>query len=446
MNILRTLGAPLVLPLAERWTGRSIRPKVRAIAAEMQLSGEARLVRRRQQLAAILARAQAEVPYYRELFALLHFDPQRVARDVAYLGDLPVLTKDILREQGDRMLSQKYLKGSLHVRKTGGSTGASVPIYYSPQALDWTAAVNRYAVGTTGRRAADLEVHLASRYPQQFPLRDRLKEHAKCLALNRANIFTDRFDGDALALIWQKLRRQRPYLVQAHPSTLYALAVWLAGEQRDARDTFRVFESTGEVLDERKRRTIEQVFGCRTVNRYGNAEFGVVAYEQPACEKPGDLPGRLRVFDCLAWPETIERSGGTELLATGLCNDAMPLVRYATGDLAQLESAENGFFLSALVGRTHDVVSIGTRTYPTHYLQDVLDRLGGIDEFQVEQLDRGRLRLSLVVGDASRRAIIAERVQAWWPGDIELEFKDFAGLKREGWRSKFRYLVAKGAA
>ena len=57
------------------------------------------------QLAAHLERAGAEVPYYRELFRRLHFEPATLLRDLAYLQELPYLTKDIIRQQGTRLIS-----------------------------------------------------------------------------------------------------------------------------------------------------------------------------------------------------------------------------------------------------------------------------------------------------------------------------------------------------
>ena len=93
----------------------------------------------------------------------------------------------------------------------------------------------------------------------------------------------------------------------------------------------------------------------------------------------------------------------------------------------------------------HELVHIGAHLYPTHYLQDVLDRLGGIDEFQVVQLD-DRPQLRLVVPEVARRAAISEKIAAWWGDAVTLQFTDFTGLARRGWRSKFCHLVDLRAA
>jgi len=437
--MLRYFNAWVLYPLAERYEGRNIRAKTHAVRREMAEPLAARLVRRRQQIAAVLARAGGRVPYYRDLFRRHRFAAESVARDLRYLSDLPLLTKDIVREQGERMLDVDVERTRLHVRKTGGSTGPSTHIYYSQDALDWTAAINQVAVAGTGRRMSMKEVHLASRYPETFPWRSRLKEHAKCMALNRRNIFTASFDATELDRVWQQLERHRPYLVQGHPSTLYALAMHLRAAGVSGGGVFRVFESTGETLDTRKRQAIEDVFDCEAFDRYGNAEFGILAYEQTS-------RNGLQFFDCVGWPETVDCGGGRqELVVTGLLNDAMPLVRYRTGDLARIEQREDAIYLCELAGRVHDLVNIGSNLYPTHYLQDLLDRLGGIDEFQVEQRSHSRLLLRLVVPNAERQVDIARQLHAWWGEKVELEFTTLDRLTRQGWRGKFRYLVERQA-
>jgi len=432
----RTLSARLLYPLAERHQRRQIRDKARLVAEHMRLSLRERKPLIQAQLAASLERAGCDVPYYRDLFRLIGFNPTRIARDIDYLQDLPYLTKDIIREQGDRLLSQRFDRGQLHVRKTGGSTGPSTLIYYSAEALDWTAAVNVVSLDWAGKPRHAREAHLASRFPETFPWRDRLKETCKCLALNRQNIFTAAVDSAGLDRAWRRLRRVRPHVLQGHPSTVYALAVHLRERGINARHAIRVFESTGEVLDAKKRAAIESVFACRAIDRYGNAEFGVLAYEHI-----DSADQQLRVFDCIAWPEECRHENGTrELVFTALQNDAMPLIRYRTGDMADLECQEDGFHVRNIVGRMHDVVEIAGQRYLTHYLQDLLDRIGGIDEFQIEQrLHKPLLRL--VVVDGEQRAVVAQRLAAWWGDAVEIEFTDFGGLTRGGWRSKFRYLV-----
>ena len=117
------VSAYMAYPLAEHLEKRSVRPKLAQLRNYYRLSLEQRMVVATGRLADMLHHAGQKVPYYRDLFASLNFDPEKVRRDPAYLHDLPYLTKDIIREQGARMLSHPLTQVRHHACKTGGSTG-----------------------------------------------------------------------------------------------------------------------------------------------------------------------------------------------------------------------------------------------------------------------------------------------------------------------------------
>ena len=121
----------------------------------------------------------ADVRRYPSAMSSLQVKPGIVAPDSGLTGGLytasqlarwkgPYLTKDIVREQGGRLLSERFVREKLHVRKTGGSTGPTTPIYYDDEALDWSAAVNLAAREWAGKSLGMKEVHLASRFPEVF--------------------------------------------------------------------------------------------------------------------------------------------------------------------------------------------------------------------------------------------------------------------------------------
>lgn len=436
--MLNYLSAYVLYPMAEWSQGRRIGSKFRAFRRWMARPFAERRRQAQQRLAEVLHLAGCHVPYYRDLFRTSGFDPDKVERDVAYLQDLPYLDKHTIREQGVRLLHEDIPRAHLELRKTGGSTGQSALIYYSRRALDWTAAANLWALRAIGKYPHTREAHLSSQFPETFAWRDRCREWIKCAAMNRVNIATAALDGAGLDNLWHELRRARAWLLQGHPSTLYALARHIEKRQPCAPGMFQVFESTGESLGVSKRHAIERVFQCRAIDRYGSAEFGVLAYQLSA-------GAPLTVLDAVAWPETLATSAGPELVFTGLLNEAMPLLRYRTGDLGELSESAQGFSLDQIAGRIHDLVRIGGRLYPTHYVQDLLDRAGGVDEFQIEEGGQ-RPILRLVTAPATDRQVLASRIREWWGETVVLEFVGFDGLRRVGGRGKFRYVVGAPAA
>ena len=435
--MLGFLKAYLCYPLAECREKRHILDRLRWLRQEACQPFAARKARLTRQLVAALDRAGHAVPYYRDLFASRNFSPEKLTKDLRYLTDLPWLTKEIVREQGTRLLSETLADRSLHERKTGSSTGSAVVIRYDQEALDWTAAQNIQVLGWGGKRRHHREVHLSTRFREPIPDDAARHEAWKCFVLNRANVYTGAFTPEELKVVWQNIQAAHPSVVQGHPSTMHALAHHVRTQYPDGVGrTFAIFVSTGELLQPRQRQEIEHVLGCRVSNRYGAAEFGVMAQELAAGPKD-----ELLVCDSLVFPELADADaeGVGELAFTALRNPAMPLIRYRMGDLGRLEERDTGWWVTALYGRVHDVVQLDGRQYPTHYIQDILDRCGDIRDFQIAVRNGVAQELRLVLPSNGRDAILA-KVRKNFP-TLPTRVIELADLMFSGWRGKFRYVI-----
>jgi phenylacetate-CoA ligase len=434
------MTSTLLYPLAERAQKRCILPKLRVLRREAALPFSERKAAAQQRLADCLEHAGRTVPYYRDLFAAQGFDPAKTRTDIRYLEELPYLTKDILREQGRRLISEAYINKIVREQKTGSSTGPAAIIYYDRESLDWTAAQNILMLEWAGKRRYNREAHLSTRFVTPPSQNERRLEARKCFVLNRYNIYTDGFGNAAQERLLNDLSRAGAEVVQGHSSSMHALARYLKKQGRDGRGLFRLFVSTGEMITRDQRVLIEEIFGARVSNRYGACEFGVMGQE-PA----GGPAGEMLVSDSLVLPECLPAGadGTGELVFTNLRNPAMPLVRYRMGDLGSLEEREDGWWITKLTGRTHDAVEIDGEVYPTHYLQDIFDRCGKIEDFQVVVKDGKATEFRLVV-DPDRWEETAAAVKANFP-TVPLRRITLEDLVFVGVRGKFSYLLREAA-
>jgi phenylacetate-CoA ligase len=431
------VSAHIAYPVAEWAEKRSIRPERADLRRHYKKPWTARRADALARLADMLAFAGGEVPYYRDLFAERGFDPEKVRQDPRYLEELPVLTKEIITEQGPRLLSRPTGEVRHHACRTGGSTGMTCIVFFDQPAADRASAVTLFARERIGKRQSDPETHFACRFPDLAVPSWPSREDFKSFGMNRSNIFFDRLDAKGLEEIWQTLRRQRPRLVHAHPSTVYALACHVERTHGPTR-LFDVFESSGELLEPHMRQRIADVFRCRVVDRYGLAELGVVAYELD-----GEAAG-MRVLESEAWPEirpADHPAGASELVFTGLRNALMPLVRYATGDLGTVRETDTGFVIENMVGRMHDIVPINGIDHATHHVQDVLDhRVRGVRDFQID-LRHDTPVLRIVLEQEDKADAVRDKVEEVWPGAFAVEFVGADDLVRVGERAKFRHVV-----
>lgn len=438
----RALAAHAIFPLAERQQGRRILAKLRALEAEAREPLPTRRARHRARLAAMAEHAGATVPYYRDLYRSRGFDPARLARDPAWLAELPLLDRETVAEQGERLLSERFGPTQRIHRRTGGSTGRALDVYYDPEALDWTAAVSLHVRARAGCPLGALHAHLPMGSGAGRPLRLRLEQAARCAANRRSYFFVKDLEPTTLGAIVRWLQRTRPRLVYTFPSVAFALARQVEAEGGLARPLFDVFESTGETLDEARREPIERTLGCRVAERYGSAEFGVVASSP-------EVARGFEILDVAVWPESIaDEHGDPELVFTSLLSHAMPLLRYRSGDLGKIEADEATVCgrIPAIAGRRHDAVEIGGRTLATTWFQEVFRRMGCVDEFQIELRDGQRPLLRIVLADDEARERVAAVVREAVGDGAEIAWVGFDGLRRTGRRAKFSQLVRESAS
>lgn len=384
-NVFGVCVAYILYPYAEKKMGRTITSKLRTLRQEASRPFAERKHLAKERLALTLEHAAVNVPYYRDLFRQIGFDPSKVRQDERYLADIPYLDKNILREQGKRLVSEKHADKLVREQRTGGTTGPAAYIWYDQDGIDWTAAQNILMMNWGGKHRFNREVHLSTRFVTPLGPEDMRNELRKCFVLNRQNVYTGGFDDASQLGLIDDLRKAHARVVQGHSSSMFALARFLHKNNMSGHGLFDIFVSTGEMLREDQRSLIENVFACRVSNRYGACEFGVMAQERT------DGPrGELMVSDSLVWPEAASLEGeaeARELVFTGLQNPAMPLIRYRMGDMGSLEERKDGWWVTSIVGRVHDTVIVDGQSYPTHYIQDIFDRCGDIIDFQIAVRD-----------------------------------------------------------
>ena len=135
-------------------------------------------------------------------------------------------------------------------------------------------------------------------------------------------------------------------------------------------------------------------------------------------------------------------NGLDELVLTGLTNFSMPLIRYKTGDVGHVLNKNSDSLIHNLNGRFHDVIQIGNNSYPSHFIKDVLENIGGVDEFQiVQKKETNELTLKLVPSNECNKVAIENAIEKNCGLQMKIEWISFEGLIMQGWRDKFKYVV-----
>lgn len=424
----------VLYPFLEKATKRKIAPKLNELRVFESLSPMRRAEIQREAAYELVRFCKSEVPYYRDLFQAQRFDVEKVRGDIRYLQELPVLTKDIVREQGTLLQGQN--RAPYHARKTGGSTGQSVYFFYDNEGLDWTAAINLRAYEMTGKRPHHSDTHISADLDfGKPPFSAKLVENIRFASQNRRRLMVSAFTDELLERAYRELKRRSPYLLQGHPSSAYAIAGYIERNGIAPARLCHVFEPSGEMLTPKMVETIEKNLLCRVFNRYGNAEFGVVAHSREQ-----DPYTKLKVFERAFWVEPCDQG---QIIATALTNFGFPLLRYDTGDVATVKDEDDGRFILDIQGRIHDRVTIAGEEFPTHYIMDYLDhRIRRIREFQIVlEKDSQEPVLNVVLEEPGDEARVRDLLEKRWPKGLRIRFISYDQLSRVGWQQKFRHII-----
>ncbi len=399
MSLYTRIVSGALFPLHERLKGHDTVRARRALERSQWLPPAELEALRLARLRRLLARAGARVPYYRDLFRRLGFDPERV-RALSDLERLPFLTKAEIRAHAEALKAEDAR--GLAPFNTGGSTGEPLVFWIGRERVTRDVAAKWRATRWWGVDIGDREIVVWGS-PIELGAQDRLRELRDRLLRTRLLPAFEMSDARVREYL-DTIRRFRPRMLFGYPSAIAHLArraeAW--GLRMDGLGIAVAFV-TAERLYEDDRERIARVFGCRVANGYGGRDAGFVAHECPE--------GRMHITAEDVVVEIVDARGRAlppgeagEIVVTHLATGDFPFIRYRTGDIGVLdpEPCPCGRSLPVLAevrGRTTDLVVArdGTVMHALALIYVVREE-PGIERFRIVQESLERTVVELVPG------------------------------------------------
>ena len=313
---------------------------------------------REERLAFVLRRAAADVPYYREQWARRRAAGDRAS--VELLESWPVLTKEALRAAPRAFLADDCDPKDMFYEHTSGTTGKPLHIWLSRETVRaWFALFEARARRWYGIDRHDRWAILGGQLIAPVE-RERPPFWVWNMGLNQLYLSAYHLGPENIAAYVTAMKKHEVRYLLGYPSGLYRLAREILDQKLDA-PRLRVAIGNAEPLLDHQRQAIAAAFDCPARETYGMAEIAAAAGD---CEQ-GRLhvwpeAGHIEIFSDTAG-ELVAAGQAGRLIATGLLNADMPLVRYETGDRATMagEGCACGRslpVLQAIEGRVDDVV------------------------------------------------------------------------------------------
>ena len=288
---------------------------IETIEALPQLTREGLEALQLRRLNETLARLKARGGFYGDY-------PERLA-SLSELRTLPFTTADDLsRHPGKFLLTSQSEVSRVISGATSGTTGPAKRVFYTEN--DTAHTVGFFAAGISEMLSPGEKCLIAFPFTGPFGLGDLIAKAVERLGGIPIRAGFGQTWGEMTALV----RQTQPETYIGFPVTLLSLAR-MYGEDFPIKRAL----VSGDACPQGVLEALETILGSRLYPHYGSRECGLGgAVTCPACEG-------MHLRENHIIPEIIDENGGVlpdgeygELVITTIGADAMPLIRYRTGD------------------------------------------------------------------------------------------------------------------
>lgn len=397
-----------------------------------------------QKLQETLALAARAVPYYREQWARIGFDPRDVRR-VEDLAQLPVTEKEDVRAHPEAFVSEEARDRKLFAGNTSGTTGKPLVTFKDAACYQRVWAFQerqRRNNGITGQRPR-VSIGVRPVVPMEetrppFWRHDWTEDN---WLFSNFHISEKTLDAyvDQIAAI-------DPEEINAYPSGVYLVAAHaLRRGVRSIRPAAVV--TCAETLYADQRRTIEEAFQCRVADQYGAAEVPFWVGQCPHGTYHQSM--EFGVMEACVGATPVWDEPG-DAVGTGFVNTVQVLVRYRLGDSVVLSrewpQCPCGWHTAAveqIVGRIDDIL-YAPDGRALGRLDIVMKKIEHVLEAQLIQDARDHLTVKLVseTGVPVPDAIgpVRQRLSDYFGTEMRLDFEWVDHIPRTA-AGKYRYQI-----
>jgi phenylacetate-coenzyme A ligase PaaK-like adenylate-forming protein len=445
MNVYTYLVSGLIFPLHERLKRHTTVAVRKQMEQSQWLSAEQLKLLQIDRLKQFLTDVNQHVPYYRDLFKTMGFDPQHVNL-INDLTALPLTDKSTIRNNLEQLKADNAK--DLARFNTGGSSGEPLIFFIGKERVSHDVAAKWRATRWWGVDIGDPEIVIWGS-PIELGAQDKIRLiRDKLIRTYLLPAFE--MSDVKLSHFVKEFRSIRPKMLFGYPSALAHIAGFALKTNVQLDDLgIKVAFVTSERLYEHQREKIQEVFNCPVANGYGGRDAGFIAHECPeGCMHVTAEDIIVEIIDQKGNPVPVGDSG--EIVVTHLATSDFPFIRYRTGDIGVLsdEKCSCGRGLQVLKevrGRTTDFVIAqdGTVLHGLALIY-VLRDLPGVASFKIVQESCERT-VVYIVKNAEYLEISGEKIIHAFKdrlgSTVEIKLCYVNELENEK-SGKFRYVVS----
>lgn len=318
------------------------------------------------------------IPYYRDSESYLKEGIQR-------LSEFPMLDKSDMIGREDDLVSEAYYIKSLHKVSTGGTSGKSLNIYKSIRDVIKEEAFMSHAFSLIGD---NLKIGILR---GNKPIKGICEYRFGCLLLSSYDISP----GNVRQYV-ELIRKHKTNCLYVYPSSMRIFCKYLKALRgsMDLPDLKGILSSS-EILSFEDKSLILDLFPNITlIDQYGQNEHVAFAISINM--------GHYKFYENYSFVEFVDtgrRLGHhkiAEIIGSNLFSHAMPLIRYRTDDLVEIDDDGN---IRSIIGRTQDFIINKNNEVVPCIVVTRDETLKNVISFQYYQESAGKLVIRVLGND-----------------------------------------------
>jgi phenylacetate-CoA ligase len=308
---------------------------------------------------------------------------------------LPIIEKKHLQNKLIKLISIPYTVKKLYINKTSGSSGKPFTFtkdYYT-QSRVWA---SRKIFLEENQLSLSSKQAMFYRKSQQFP--KNIKEKIKDIIMNRVRIDSTNLSEIYLEKYFLLFKKTKFEYIYGYSSAIVLFCRYLLKKNiilKDFCPTLKLVVVTAEVCTNDDKKIIEKATGVKTLNEYGSADLGMIAFE---C--------KYNHFHIVEENLYVETTNSNELLITDLYNKSFPFVKYKLGDIALISQetckcGNRNKYIYNFLGRSNDTIILKNKNKIPGYsfyqkIRPILENSNLLKEFFIKQTALDKFELDVV--------------------------------------------------
>lgn len=312
---------------------------------------------------------------------------------------LPVITKETIKNDYDRIINIKHVNSYLNTSGTTGS-GLKYPVsrefIYHQWAMFWKFRM---------MHGVSLETWCAYLIGKTILNKDKNKPPywIKSYSTKQLLLSLPHLNANSVESYLKEIKKNNIKWLHAYPSALNLLAGLIQDRNlyKMIRDLdLSLITTSSEILYNYQKRNIEEIFGCNVRQLYGLTEGVANIFE---CEF-----SNLHVDESFSFVEFLKDDNQLDhykIIGTQYHNKAFPLIRYDTGDSVMLPSNEykcpcgrRSRIVKEIIGREQDYLVLHDNTKRVRIGSIIFKELYNIKKAQIIQRKKGAAEFYIVKG------------------------------------------------